>query len=69
MPQQLKMYSQVLTISYKVEQILEKKRQDKIQKKSVKRPFWLVDGEDPARPIGAPISHMSSSTFPSAGNM
>ena len=31
-PQQLKMYSQVLTIAQEVEQKLEKKNQDKMQK-------------------------------------
>jgi len=38
-PQQLKSYSQVLIIAREVERGLGKKRQDEMQRKSVKRPF------------------------------
>ena len=41
-PQQLKTYSQVLTIAREVEWGLEKKNQDKMQKKSMKRPSQLM---------------------------
>ena len=63
-PQQLKTYSQVLTIAREVERGLEKKRQGKIQKKLVKRPFWLMDGENPARPIGASLAICPFQPFP-----
>ena len=38
-PQQLKMYSQVLSIAHKVEQGLEKKDMHQMQNKPMKRPF------------------------------
>ena len=55
-PQQLKMYSQVLTITREVKWGLEKKNQDKMQKKLVKRPSQLMDGEDSVRLINVPLT-------------
>ena len=54
-PQQLKMYSQVLSISREVERGLEKKDKHQIQNMSVKRPFQMMDEEDPTRPSNGPI--------------
>jgi len=42
-PQQLKTYSQVLTIARDVERGLEKKNQNQIQNKPMKRPFQQMD--------------------------
>jgi len=50
-PQQLKAYSRVLIIAREVERGLEKKRQDEMQRKSVKRPFQLKEGVDSVRPL------------------
>ena len=55
-PQQLKTYSQVLTITREVEQGLEKKQRDKMQKKSVKRPSQLMEGEGLYRPLNASLA-------------
>jgi len=54
-PQQLKMYSQVLSIACEVEQGLEKKREHQVQNKPVKRPFQLMNEEHATRPINGPI--------------
>ena len=48
-PQQLKTYSQVLSIAREVERGLEKKSENQVQNKSVKRPFQLMNEEDAAR--------------------
>ena len=53
---QLKSYSQVLIIAHEVECGLEKKRQDKMHKKSVERPFQLMEGEDLVKPLDAPLA-------------
>jgi len=54
-PQQLKTYSQVLSIAREVERGLEKKSENQVQNKSVKRPFQLMNEEDTARTINGPI--------------
>ena len=54
-PQQLKTYSQVLSIAREVERGLEKKSENQVQNKSVKRPFQLMNEEDAAWTINGPI--------------
>ena len=54
-PQQLKTYSQVLYIAREVERGLEKKYKHQMQNKPVKRPFQLMNQEDPTRPSNGPI--------------
>ena len=54
-PQQLKTYSQVLSIAREVERGLEKKNENQVQNKSVKRPFQLMNEEDAARTTHGPI--------------
>jgi len=54
-PQQLKTYSQVLSIAREVERGLEKKNENQVQSKSVKRPFQLMNEEDAARTANEPI--------------
>ena len=52
-PQQLKTYSQVLSISCEVERELEKKDKHHMQNRPVKRPFQLMNEEDPTDPAMA----------------
>ena len=54
-PQQLKTYSQVLSIAREVERGLEKKNENQVQNKSVKRPFQLMNEEHTTRPINGLI--------------
>ena len=54
-PQQLKTYSQVLSIAREVERGLEKKNENQVQNKSVKRPFQLISEEDTARTTHGPV--------------
>jgi len=54
-PQQLKTYSQVLSIAREVERGLEKKNENQVQNKSVKRPFQLMSEEDTARTTHGPM--------------
>ena len=55
-PQQLKIYSQVLTISREVERGLEKKNHTQMQNRAMKRSFQQMGRGDPVRPTGAPLS-------------
>jgi len=54
-PQQLKTYSQVLSIAREVERGLERKNESQVQSKSVKRPFQLMNEEDAARTTHGPM--------------
>jgi len=54
-PQQPKTYSQIFTIAREVEQELEKKNQDKMQMKLVKRPSQFTEGEDSDMPLDTPL--------------
>ena len=54
-PQQLKTYSQVLSIAREVERGLEKKNENQVQNKSVKRPFQLMNEEDTVRTTHGPM--------------
>jgi len=54
-PQQLKIYSQVLSIAREVERGLEKEDKHQMQNRPVKRPFKLMNEEDPTRPSNGPI--------------
>ena len=54
-PQQLKTYSQVLTITREVERGLEKKSKNQVRNKPVKRTFPLMNEEDAARTTNGPI--------------
>ena len=47
-PQQLKTYSQILSIAREVERGLEKKIENQGQNKPIKRPFQLMNEEDTA---------------------
>jgi len=55
MPQQLKTYSEVLTIAREVERGLEKKKVNQIRNQAMKRPFQLIDEEDADRATQDPI--------------
>ena len=55
MPQQLKTYSEVLTIAREVERGLEKKKLTLIRNQAMKRPFQLMDEEDAARTTHGPM--------------
>jgi len=54
--QQLKMYSQILTIIRDVEWGLKKKKQDNIQKKLAKGPSQLMGSADSDRPLNASLA-------------
>jgi len=54
-PQQLKTYSQILSIAREVERGLEKKSESQVQNKPVKRPFLLMNEEDAARSTNSSI--------------
>ena len=54
--QQLKTYSQVLTITREVERGLEKKNRSQMQNEHVKRPFSQMNRGNPARAVGAPLA-------------
>ena len=55
--QQLKTYSQVLSIARKVERSLEKKSRSQKQIESAKRTFQQMEIEDSVKPIGAPLTN------------
>jgi len=55
MPQQLKTYSEVLTIAREVERGLEKKRLTLLRNQAKKRPFQLMDEEDAVRATHGPM--------------
>ena len=54
-PQQLKTYSQVLSIAREVERGLEKKSENQVQNKPVKRPSQSMNEEHATKPINGPI--------------
>ena len=54
-PQQLKTYSQVLTVAREVERGLEKKNLDQRRKQAMKRPFQQLGGGGPVRAAKAPM--------------
>ena len=56
MPQQLKTYSEVLTIAREVERGLEKKKENQMKSQAKKRPFELMDEEDADRATQGPMS-------------
>ena len=56
MLQQPKTYSQIFTIAREVEREPQKKNQDKIQMKSVKRPSKLMEDENSDRPMDTPLA-------------
>ena len=58
-PQQLKTYSQVLTIAREVKQGLEKKNRRHMQNKPIKRPFPQMNSGNPARLVGTPLAKRS----------
>jgi len=55
MPQQLKTYSEVLTIAREVERGLEKKKENLMRNQAKKRPFELMDEEDADRATQGPM--------------
>ena len=63
-PQQLKTYSQALIIAREVERGLGKKRQNEMQRKSVKRPFQLKGGEDSVGPLDPPLAEQLLQPLP-----
>jgi len=62
MPQQLKTYSEVLTIAREVERGLEKKRLSQMRNQAMKRPFELMDEEDADRATQGPTIKRPSQT-------
>ena len=55
-PQQLKTYSQVLTIAQKVKQGLKKKNRNQMKNKAMKWPFQQIGRGGPVRIMGAPMT-------------
>ena len=53
--QQLKTYSQVLSIVREVEQRMQKKSENQVKNKPVKRPFQLMNEKDLARPTNGRV--------------
>jgi len=54
-PQQLKTYSEVLTIAREVERVLEKKKENQMRSQARKRPLELMDEEDADRATQGPM--------------
>ena len=65
MPQQLKTYSEVLTIAREVERGLEKKKENQMKNQAKKRPFELMDEEDADRATHGPMMKRPFQTPPS----
>jgi len=55
MPQQLKTYSEVLTIAREVERGLEKKKENLMRNQAKKRPFQFLDEDDEVRVTQGPM--------------